>query len=62
MNLESLYRKVLDIGHQHYEDSKHDESMDLFRIVDLYDSVNHNQIESKLWLMDEASHLLDDED
>ena len=62
MNLESLYRKVLDIGHQHYEDSKHDESMDLFRIVDLYDSVNHNQIESKLWLMDEAGHLLDDED
>ena len=62
MNLESLYRKVLDISQQHYSDSKYDESIDLYRIQDLYDCVNHNQIKSKEWLVAEAGYLLADDD
>ena len=38
INLESLYRKVIDIAKQQYSISKHDLDVDLYRVEDLYNS------------------------
>ena len=62
MNLTQLYRKVLDIAKKEYSKSKYDPDLDLYRIEDLYNSVSHNQIESKTWLVEEATHYLNDND
>tara|TARA_Y100001954_G_C15775191_1_gene586599 strand:- start:112 stop:747 length:636 start_codon:yes stop_codon:yes gene_type:complete len=60
--LESLYRKVIDIAKQQYSISKHDLDVDLYRVEDLYNSVSHNQIDSKLWLIEESKKFLSDDD
>ena len=62
INLESLYRKVIDIAKQQYSISKHDLDVDLYRVEDLYNSVSHNQIDSKLWLIEESKKFLSDDD
>lgn len=53
--MEDYYRRLIDISHNIYKESRHDPNVDLYRVLDMYDSISHNQLKSKEWLVTEAS-------
>jgi len=51
---EFIYKKALDVVLEIYQRSRYNKEVDLYRIVDIINSVNENQFKSKEWLVRES--------
>ena len=56
---ENLYNKALHEIERIYVESKYDSDMDFYRIFDIINSVNDNQMANKEWLVDKLLPYID---
>lgn len=59
---EFIYKEALNVVLEIYQSSRYNKEIDLYRIVDIINSVNENQFRSKEWLVKESlSFIIDKE-